>query len=126
MAGTKKQQQVSNLLRDALDSSFRKNGIYNQSPGLVSIHEVVISPDLLEAKVYLSLFQIEQPDEFWQELKLQEGEVKNDVGKYLRHKLRRIPNITYLEDQTLERAFKIDKIIRELDIPTDPASDEEE
>ncbi len=125
MAGTKKQQQVANLLKDALDSSFRKNGVYNQSPGLVSIHEVTISPDLLEAKVYLSLFQIENPTEFWQELDQKKGEIKNDAGRYLRHKLRRIPNITYLEDETLERAFKIDKIIKELDIPAN-SSDEEE
>ncbi len=126
MAGTKKQQQVSKLLQDAIDSSFRKNGIYNQSPGLVSIHEVTISPDLLEAKVYLSLFQITNPTEFWAELNHKKGDIKNEVGRYLRHKLRRIPNLTYLEDETLEKAFKIDKLLRDLDIPAAPSSDEEE
>ncbi len=126
MAGTKKQQQVAKLLQEALDSAFRKNGIYNLSPGLISIHEVTLSPDLLDSKVYLSLFQVDNPEAFWQELHLRSGDIKNDVGRYLRHKLRRIPVITYLEDETVEQAFKIDQIIRDLNIPPAPSSDEEE
>ncbi len=126
MAGSIKQQQVSNLLRDALDMAFRKNGMYDQSPGMVSIHEVTISPDLLDAKVYLSLFQIEDPAAFWAELEQNSGAIKGDAGQQLRHKLRRIPNIRYLEDETMERAFKIDQILKDLDIPPLADGDEEE
>ncbi len=126
MAGSIKQQQVSNLLRDALDQAFRKNGMYDQSPGMVSIHEVTISPDLLEAKVYLSLFQIENEDAFWKELDLKSGTIKGEAGQKLRNKLRRIPNISYLEDETLERAFKIDQLLKDLDIPPADRGDEEE
>ncbi len=126
MAGSIKQQQVSNLLRDALDQAFRKIGIYQQSPGMVSIHEVTISPDLLDAKVYLSLFQIEDEESFWNQLDQKSGEVKGEVGRQLRHKLRRIPKIRYMKDETMEQAFRIDQILQDLDIPPAEPKDEEE
>lgn len=126
MAQTKKQIQVSKMLTEALDKALRKTNMYEQSPGMLSIHEVQMSPDLLEAKVYLSFFNISDKTKVWEELGKKKGEIKHQVGNQLRNKLRRIPNINYLEDETIDAAFRIEELLKNVHIPTSPAKDEEE
>ncbi len=125
MTPSKKQIQVSKQLNESLDAALRKTGMYDQSPGMLSIHEVQMSPDLLEAKVYLSFFNIQDKDKIWEELEQKKGEIKRQIGNKLRNKLRRIPNITYLEDETIETAFRIEELLKNVDIPRSEQDEEE-
>ncbi len=53
----KRQKQVGSLLNEELNSIFQRLGLTMIDGGMVSISSVKITPDLLEARIYLS-FQV--------------------------------------------------------------------
>jgi len=54
----KRQKQVSGLIQEELNPIFQRLGLNMLDGGMVSISSVKITPDLLEARVYLSFFQV--------------------------------------------------------------------
>ena len=54
----KRQKQIAGLLHEELTNIFQRLGLNMLNGGLVSIASVKITPDLLEARIYLSLFKI--------------------------------------------------------------------
>ena len=54
----KRQRQVAGALQEQFNSIFRRLDLAMIDGGMVSISNVKVTPDLLEARVYLSLFQV--------------------------------------------------------------------
>jgi ribosome-binding factor A len=54
----KRQKQVGGLIQKELNEIFQRLGLNMIDGGMVSISSVKITPDLLEARVYLSFFQV--------------------------------------------------------------------
>ena len=62
MEENKRQKQVGNLLMEELSDIFQREGMNLVDGGMISISKVMVTPDLLEARVYLSFFQVkDQP-----------------------------------------------------------------
>lgn len=55
---TKRQKQVAGLIKEELSEIFQRLGLSMIDGGMVSLASVKITPDLYEAKIYLSLFQV--------------------------------------------------------------------
>lgn len=85
-----------------------------QSGGMVSISSVKVTPDLYEARVYLSLFQVTDEKEVLQKFKTHSSEIRGELGKRMRHQLRIIPQLTFYIDDTLEHVFRIEKLLDDL------------
>ena len=52
----KRQKQIAGLLNEEMNTIFQKLGLSMIDGGLVSISSVKVTPDLLEARFYLSFF----------------------------------------------------------------------
>jgi ribosome-binding factor A len=52
----KRQKQIAGLLNEEMNNIFQRLGLNMIGGGLVSISSVKITPDLLEARFYLSFF----------------------------------------------------------------------
>ena len=50
----KRQKQVASLLQEELNDIFRRLNLTMMDGGMVSISSVKITPDLLEARIYIS------------------------------------------------------------------------
>ena len=118
----KRQKQVAALLRAELSNIFQKLGLNIIQGGMVSISSVKITPDLFEARVYLSFYQIaSQPDA----LKLIEDrawEIKRDLVSSIRNQLRSMPQLSFYIDDSLEYVDKMDALFREIN-DTNPIPD---
>ena len=79
--------------------------------GMVSIASVKITPDLYEARVYLSFFQVKDTEAVLEKLKERSSEIRGELGKRMRHQLRSIPQLTFYIDDTLDYVFKIEKLL---------------
>ena len=55
----KRQKQVAGLIQQELNDVFRHLGLNMMHGGMVSIANVKVTPDLLECRIYLSFFKIE-------------------------------------------------------------------
>src|SRR5690606_19437172 len=81
--------------------------------GFVSVMDVRMSPDLRYAHVYVSLYGDEkQKKGSLAGLRSSAGWVRREVAKRVR--LRVAPEIRFLEDTTLDEAFHLEEIFREM------------
>lgn len=124
MTEGKRQKQVANEISKQLNEIFLKMQLNMQEGGMVSISSVKVTPDLYEARIYLSFFQVKDEDEVLNHFKNRTSEIRGELGNRMRHQLRSIPQLTFYKDDTLDYVFKIEKILDDLK-KDDPKSKEE-
>ena len=110
----KRQKQVSGLIQEELNDIFQRIGLNTMSGGMVSISSVALTPDLLEARVYLSFFQVKDVTEALKKIEDHSWEIKRELTQRLGKQLRRMPDIKYFRDDTLDHVFKMEEIFKEL------------
>jgi ribosome-binding factor A len=110
----KRQKQVGALLLQELSDIFQRLGLGMVEGGLVSLTAVKVTPDLLEARVYLSLFQVKDTAAAMKKIEDRSWEVKRELAARVKHQLRRIPLLQYFQDDTLEHADRMDALFRKL------------
>ena len=126
MQESKRQRQVAQLIEEEMSSIFQKEGINIIKGGMVSISKVSVTPDLLEARIYLSFFKIEFPDVLLEEIKQKTKELRGALGNKLRHQLRRIPELQFFLDDTLDYVFKMEELFKNLNADKDGISSSSE
>lgn len=114
MEETKRQRQVAQLVLEEMSDIFQREGINVIQGGMVSISKVTITPDLLEARIYLSLFRIEDHKALMTAIKERTKEFRNQLGMRVRNQLRRVPELHFFEDDTLEYVDKMETIFKQL------------
>ena len=110
----KRQKQVSALLMAELSGIFQRLGLSMIEGGLISLTAVKVTPDLLEAKVYLSLFQVKDTAAVMKKVEDRAWEIKRDLAGQVKHQLRRIPILQYFHDDTLDHADRMEALFRKL------------
>jgi len=114
MTEGKRQKQVAIEISKELNDIFLKMGLNMMEGGMISISSVKITPDLYEARVYLSFFQVKDPEVALEKFKERSSEIRGELGKRMRHQLRSIPQLTFYLDDTLDYVFKIEKLLDEI------------
>jgi ribosome-binding factor A len=110
----KRQKQVGALLLQELSDIFQRLGLGMIDGGLVSLTAVKVTPDLLEARIYLSLFQVKDTAATMKKIEDRSWEIKRDLASRVKHQLRRIPILQYFHDDTLDHADKMDALFRKI------------
>ena len=110
----KRQKQVSALLLEELNRIFQKLGINMVQGGMVSISSVRITPDLYEARVYLSFYQVKDAADALKVIVDRAWEIKRDLVSSIRNQLRSMPQLTFYIDDSLDYVDKMDALFREL------------
>jgi ribosome-binding factor A len=119
----KRQKQVGALLMEELSSIFQRLGLSMIDGGLVSLTAVKVTPDLLEARVYLSIFHAKDTAAVMKKVEDRGWEIKRELADRVKHQLRRIPILTYYNDDTLEHADKMEELFRKIKAEKPPDSD---
>lgn len=110
----KRQKQVGGLLQEELSDIFQRLGLNMIGGGMISIANVKITPDLLEARVYLSLFQVADAKAVMQKIEDRKWEIKKELAARVKHQLRRIPELKFFRDDTLDQVFKMEEIFKHI------------
>ena len=110
----KRQKQVGGLIQEVLNDIFQRMGLNMIGGGMLSISSVKITPDLLEARVYLSFFQVIDPQAALTKIQDRGWEIKKELGNRVRQQLRRIPEIKYFKDDTLDHVFKMEELFKKI------------
>lgn len=114
MQESKRQKQVAGLLNEELSSIFQKMGLNIIDGGMVSISKVAITPDLYDARVYLSLFQVEDKEGLLQKIKDRAWEIKRELTSRVRNQLRSMPQLSFYLDDTLDYVFKMEELFKKI------------
>src|SRR5688572_25726302 len=82
--------------------------------GFVTVIGVKVSPDLSHARVSISsLGDLEQRKKALKGLKVASGFIRRSLSKRLHH-LRRIPDLTFNYDETLEKGNRIEELLNQI------------
>ena len=110
----KRQKQIGGLLFEELSDIFERMGLNIIEGGMISISSVKITPDLLEARIYISLFQIKDPQGLLKKIQERTWEIKKGLALRVGKQLRRMPELQFFLDETLDQAFKMDELFKKI------------
>lgn len=117
MAGSTRQQKYGRLMQKELSDIFQrdKRGILDNT--FVTISEVSMSPDLSVAKVYVSMMLAKDKAQTLEKLNRGKSEIRKALGERIRKQARVVPELVFIIDETEENAFRIEELIKNLNIP---------
>ncbi len=102
-------ERVANLIREVIGEMFLRE-IDTSSCGLLTVTEVIMTPDLRLAKVYISHFNSgKKNEEIMQFLDEHNKAVRMRIGRAVRLKF--TPEIRFYIDETLNKAARIEELL---------------
>ena len=116
----KRQRQVAGIIGEEFNDIFRRLGLNMIDGGMVSISSVKVTPDLLEARVYLSFFQVKDDKATLKKIEDRAWEVKKEFANRTKSQLRRIPVFHFYADDTLDNVFKMEELFKQIEKPPTP------
>jgi ribosome-binding factor A len=123
MATDRRVARVAELIKREV-SQLLFSGIKDDrvGTGMVSVTDVDVSGDLQHAKVYVSIYGSDAARaETMAGLKSATGYVRSEIGHRVR--LRRTPEIVFVEDRSIERGTKVLSLINRLSQERKPEDD---
>jgi len=121
----KRQRQVAGVIQEELNEIFRRLGLNMMNGGMVSISSVKVTPDLLEARIYLSLFKIEDVKAAMKKIEDRSWEIKKELAQRIKHQVRRIPILHYYHDDTLDHVFRMEELFKQINTEKKPDDNRE-
>ena len=118
----KRQKQIAGLLQEELNDIFQRLNLSMMDGGMVSITSVKVTPDLLEARIYLSFFQVKDPSVTMKKIEEKGWEIKKELARRVRQQLRSIPVLKFFKDDTLDHVFKMEELFKKLNSDDTAAS----
>ncbi len=97
-----------------LSDIFQRLGLSMIDGGLVSISSVKITPDLFDARIYLSLFQVKDPNAVMQKIEERGWEIKKELVARVKNQLRSMPQLSFFQDTTLDYVDKMEDIFKKI------------
>lgn len=117
MAGSTRQQKFGRLVQKELSDIFQrdKRGVLGND--FITISEVMVSPDLGVAKVYVSMMLAKDKARTLEKLNRGKSEIRKALGDRIGKQVRIIPELIFIIDETEENAFKLEELMKTLNIP---------
>jgi ribosome-binding factor A len=110
---TQRQKKIAGVLQkdlaDVLQRAATDGGLHGI---IISVSKVYVTTDLSIAKVYLSIFPNNKAGELLEGIKSNQPLIKHELAQRTRHQLRRMPELTFYIDDSLEYIDNIDKSLK--------------
>ena len=115
---TNRQKKIGGLIQkdlvDILQGEIRRNAITNL---VISVSKVIVTTDLSIASVHLSIFPQEKAQETLEGIKANSKLIKHDLSQRVRLQLRKVPNLMFYIDDSLDYIEKIDHALARKENP---------
>lgn len=112
-----RQKKIASILqRDLVDvlQGAAKSGMRGL---IISVTKVSVTVDLSIAKVYLSIFPTEKTSEIIQGVNTNTASIKHEIAQRTKHQLRKMPDLQFYLDDSLEYIDNIDRSLKGLNNP---------
>lgn len=120
MEETQRQRKIAGVLQRDLAEILQRAATDGGMKGvLISVSKVRVTVDLAIAKVYLSVFPVEKSNELLEGIKSNQPLIRHELSQRTRHQLRRVPELLFFVDDSLEYIDKIDQSLKGDENPID-------
>lgn len=107
-----RQEKIATLVKKELSILFQEKGMRAYDGTMVTVTVVRVSPDLGVAKAYLSLFTQKDKNEILDLIKADVNWFKNEIAKKVKNQLRKMPDLIFYLDDSLDKAEEIDNLLK--------------
>lgn len=122
---SKRTERLASVLQRDLGRMLQKS--YQPSGSFITITGVEVTPDLLIAKVYISVYAPGKDAEaIYQHLEDQNTAIRKELAAKIRHQVRRIPELQFNKDLSAQYADKMDRLFDEIREEREARDTEEE
>jgi len=122
----KRQKQVAAVISEEMNDIFRRLNLNMIDGGMLSISSVKITPDLLETRIYLSMYKVKDEKAALKKIENHSWEIKRELASRIKHQLRRVPVLKFFLDDTLDHVFKMEELFKQINEERKPLSPEGE
>src|SRR5690554_6565688 len=105
---------LQNDLANVLQNMLREAG---QMGIIISVSKVTETTDLSIAKVYVSVFPADKSVVIVDELNKVKPKIKHQIAQLTKNQLRKMPDLTFYNDDSLDYIDKIGKAVKGIDDP---------
>ncbi len=118
MEESQRQKKIASVLQrdlvEVLQSAATQGGMRGI---LISVSKVKVTVDLSVAKVYLSIFPNDKAKELIEGIVSNAPLIKHELAQRTKHQLRRMPQLEFFIDDSLEYIDQIEKSLKGKDNP---------
>ena len=113
MEESHRQKKIAGILQedlvDVLQGAATRGGMRGI---IISVSKVNVTADLSIAKVYLSIFPNKEAPELLVGIRSNTPLIRHELAQRTKHQLRRMPNLEFFIDDSLEYIERIDKSLK--------------
>ena len=113
-----RQKKIASILQkdlvDVLQTAATQGGLRGI---IISVTKVNVTVDLSIAKVYLSFFPTDQGKDLLEGIRHNTPSIRHELAQRTRNQLRRMPELSFYLDDSLEYIDQIDRSLKGLDDP---------
>ncbi len=121
---SRRQQQVAGVIQQEIGDILQKNGRNYYGASFVTISGVKVTPDLLVARIFVSVLVENERKAVIEALKNNASHIRGQLGNKVKNQLRRVPGLEFFLDESLDEVFKIDKLLKEIKATEQPKTNE--
>jgi len=112
MEQTNRQKKIAGVIQKDLVDVLQKAAQDGMKGTIISVSKVTVTTDLSIAKVYLSVFPSEKRDDLVSGIQSNTSLIRHELAKRTRNQLRRMPELSFFGDDSLDYIEEIDKSLR--------------
>ena len=113
MEETQRQKKIAGILQEDLADVLQKAATDGGMRGvIISVSKVSVTSDLSMAKVHLSIFPNKEAAELLKGIRSNTPLIRHELAQRTRHQLRRMPNLEFFIDDSLEYIEGIEKSLK--------------
>jgi ribosome-binding factor A len=107
-----RQHKISKQIQKDMAEILRPHA-QSIAPGrMLTVTDVSITPDLGLTRIFISIFPSQKGNEYIEMLNNSKSQYRNELGNRLRHQLKKIPEILFVLDDSLDYIENIDNLLK--------------
>jgi len=110
---TQRQKKIAGVIQEDIVDILQRAAIDGGLKGtLISVTKVSVTTDLSIAKVYISIFPNKDSKELLDGIKSNQPLIKHELAQRTRNQLRRVPDLLFFLDDSLDYIENIEKSLK--------------
>lgn len=115
---TQRQKKIAGVIQKDIVDILQRAAVDGGLKGvLISVTKVSVTTDLSIAKVYLSIFPTKHSEELMEGIRSNQPLIKHELAQRTKNQLRRVPELLFFLDDSLDYIENIDKSLKEGENP---------
>ena len=111
---SKRQMQTAEVIKRHFGTVLQKEGSYIYGDAFVTVTQVKVTPDISEAKIYLSVYNVNDKEAVINRIRQSTNLLKKNLSHRIRKHIRRIPSLSFFNDDTLDEMYHLNKVFDDL------------